>query len=275
MALSMTRRLQTPPPASRQSVARHHQGSMPSIHDRPKTIESRSEAGHWEGDLIICKCHSACNCSSCTRALSRQVIVPLAARLTGKTCRRNHLSDARGLRPASILICEDRITFDNDTAFAQHGLLQDDARHGLTAPGFSGDAYAAHGKKAASKTPMDAYADGCRAASISTAHPTGKSRRSFSRPTSRPVNASGSRRLSKPCLPNLERMSKSASLNLVALRAGIQVSRVPRIECGHSSGNRSAAYPRVFWFASAHASDWLELLLRKRSARVAIPAKTD
>jgi transposase, IS30 family len=26
-----------------------------SIHDRPKTIESRSEAGHWECDLIICK----------------------------------------------------------------------------------------------------------------------------------------------------------------------------------------------------------------------------
>src|SRR4029077_869894 len=27
-----------------------------SIHDRPKTIEGRGEAGHWEGDLIICKC---------------------------------------------------------------------------------------------------------------------------------------------------------------------------------------------------------------------------
>ena len=25
-----------------------------SIHDRPKAIESRGEAGHWEGDLIIC-----------------------------------------------------------------------------------------------------------------------------------------------------------------------------------------------------------------------------
>ena len=27
-----------------------------SIHDRPKTIEGRGEAGHWEGDLVICKC---------------------------------------------------------------------------------------------------------------------------------------------------------------------------------------------------------------------------
>ena len=26
-----------------------------SIHDRPKAVESRGEAGHWEGDLIICK----------------------------------------------------------------------------------------------------------------------------------------------------------------------------------------------------------------------------
>src|SRR3981081_428457 len=26
-----------------------------SIHERPKNIDARSEAGHWEGDLIICK----------------------------------------------------------------------------------------------------------------------------------------------------------------------------------------------------------------------------
>src|SRR5208282_5052145 len=51
-----------------------------SIHDRPKTIESRGEAGHWEGDLIICKC---------TRPVlvlhERKSRVTLAARLTGKT----------------------------------------------------------------------------------------------------------------------------------------------------------------------------------------------
>src|SRR5271165_3051774 len=79
-----------------------------------------------------------------------------------------------------------------------------------------------HGKKAASKTPMDAYVDGCRATWISTGHPTRTSRRSSSRPTSRPVNASGSRRHSKPCLPSLERTFKSASLKRVALRSGIQ-----------------------------------------------------
>ena len=51
-----------------------------SIHDRPETIESRGEAGHWEGDLIICKC---------TRPVlvlhERKSRVTLAARLTGKT----------------------------------------------------------------------------------------------------------------------------------------------------------------------------------------------
>ena len=26
-----------------------------SIHERPKHVEARTEGGHWEGDLIICK----------------------------------------------------------------------------------------------------------------------------------------------------------------------------------------------------------------------------
>src|SRR6202042_50891 len=79
-----------------------------------------------------------------------------------------------------------------------------------------------HGKKAASKTPMDAYVDGCRATWISTGHPTKTSKRSSSRPTSPPENASGSRRHSKPSLLSLERPFKSASLKRVALRDGIQ-----------------------------------------------------
>ena len=37
--------------ASRDAI----KGSSVGIHDRPKTIEGRGEAGHWEGDLIICK----------------------------------------------------------------------------------------------------------------------------------------------------------------------------------------------------------------------------
>ena len=65
-----------------------------SIHDRPKTIEGRGEAGHWEGDLIICKC-------------ARPVLVlhERKSRVTldhdgshRENRRRNHLSDARGVR---------------------------------------------------------------------------------------------------------------------------------------------------------------------------------
>src|SRR4026208_2011004 len=26
-----------------------------SIHERPKKVDARTESGHWEGDLIICK----------------------------------------------------------------------------------------------------------------------------------------------------------------------------------------------------------------------------
>ena len=26
-----------------------------SIHERPKTVDGRTQGGHWQGDLIICK----------------------------------------------------------------------------------------------------------------------------------------------------------------------------------------------------------------------------
>ena len=72
-----------------------------SIHERPKTVDGRTEGGHWEGDLIICKR---------TRPVlvlhERKSRVTLAARLAGKTALRKS------------------ITFDNDTAFAQHALLR-------------------------------------------------------------------------------------------------------------------------------------------------------
>ena len=45
-----------------------------------------------------------------------------------------------------------------------------------------------------------------------------------------PANASASRRLSKLCLPSSERMCKSASLNPVALRSGIQAALSSRVK---------------------------------------------
>ena len=89
-----------------------------SIHDRPKAIETRAEAGHWEGDLIICKR---------TRPVlvlhERKSRVTLAARLTGKTAAETisvMLAVFGRIDPA----LRKSVTFDNDTVFAQHGLLR-------------------------------------------------------------------------------------------------------------------------------------------------------
>ena len=89
-----------------------------SIHDRPKEIETRDDVGHWEGDLIICKR---------TRPVlvlhERKSRVTLAARLSGKTAAETisvMLAVFGRINPA----LRKSVTFDNDTAFAQHGLLR-------------------------------------------------------------------------------------------------------------------------------------------------------
>jgi transposase, IS30 family len=89
-----------------------------SIHARPKEIEARADIGHWEGDLIICKR---------TRPVlvlhERKSRVTLAARLAGKTAAETlavMLAVFGRINPS----LRKSITFDNDTAFAQHALLR-------------------------------------------------------------------------------------------------------------------------------------------------------
>ena len=89
-----------------------------SIHERPKHVDARTEGGHWEGDLIICKR---------TRPVlvlhERKSRVTLAARLAGKTAAETisvMLAVFARVDPA----LRKSITFDNDTAFAQHALLR-------------------------------------------------------------------------------------------------------------------------------------------------------
>ena len=89
-----------------------------SIHDRPKTIEGRGEAGHWEGDLIICKC-----ARPVLVLHERKSRVTLAARLTGKTAAET-ISAMLAVFGRIDPQLRRSITFDNDTAFAQHGLLR-------------------------------------------------------------------------------------------------------------------------------------------------------
>ena len=89
-----------------------------SIHERPRNVDARTEGGHWEGDLIICKR---------TRPVlvlhERKSRVTLAARLAGKTAAETisvMLPVFARVEPA----LRKSITFDNDTAFAQHALLR-------------------------------------------------------------------------------------------------------------------------------------------------------
>lgn len=89
------------------------------IHERPETINDRSELGHWEGDLVICQR---------TRPVlvlhERKTRLTLAARLTGKGAAETAcviMAIFRRLDPG----LRRSITFDNDTAFARHTLLRE------------------------------------------------------------------------------------------------------------------------------------------------------
>src|SRR3954453_6755185 len=88
-----------------------------SIHDRPADVQERKDPGHREGDLLICR-------------RTRPVLVlkggktrfVLAARLAGKSAAETVavlMAVFRRLGPR----LRSFITFDNDTAFARHGLL--------------------------------------------------------------------------------------------------------------------------------------------------------
>jgi len=88
-----------------------------SIHDRPEAVQERKDAGHWEGDLLICRR---------TRPVlvmkERKTRFVLAARLAGKSAAETvavMMAVFRRLDPR----LRASITFDNDTAFARHGLL--------------------------------------------------------------------------------------------------------------------------------------------------------
>src|SRR3712207_193483 len=88
-----------------------------SIHDRPEAVEQRREAGHWEGDLLICR-----RARPVLVLKERKTRFVLAARLAGKSAVETvavMMAVFRRLDPR----LRASVTFDNDTAFARHGLL--------------------------------------------------------------------------------------------------------------------------------------------------------
>jgi IS30 family transposase len=89
-----------------------------SIHERPPSVATRTEAGHWEGDLIICK-----RARPVLVLHERKSRVTLAARLIGKTAA-EAISVMLAIFGRIAPALRKSITFDNDTAFAQHALLK-------------------------------------------------------------------------------------------------------------------------------------------------------
>ena len=88
-----------------------------SIHDRPAEVQERKDAGHWEGDLLICK-----RARPVLVLKERKTRFVLAARLAGKSAAETVavlMAVFRRLDPR----LRSSITFDNDTAFARHSLL--------------------------------------------------------------------------------------------------------------------------------------------------------
>src|SRR3712207_1420567 len=88
-----------------------------SIHDRPEAVQERKEAGHWEGDLLICKR---------TRPVlvlkERKTRFVLAARLAGKSAAETvavMMAVFRRLDPR----LRSSITLGNDTPFPPPRLL--------------------------------------------------------------------------------------------------------------------------------------------------------
>jgi transposase, IS30 family len=104
-----------------------------SIHDRPADVQERTDPGHWEGDLLICKR---------TRPVlvleERKTRFVLAARLAGKSAAETVAVMMAVLRRLDPRL-RSSITFDHDTAFARHGLLAS----GCAMTTWFGDAYAA------------------------------------------------------------------------------------------------------------------------------------
>jgi IS30 family transposase len=88
-----------------------------SIHDRPEAVQERKDAGHWEGDLLICR-----RARPVLVLKERKTRFVLAARLAGKSAAETVavlMAVFRRLDPR----LRSSVTFDNDTAFARHGLL--------------------------------------------------------------------------------------------------------------------------------------------------------
>lgn len=102
------------------------------ISERPTAANDRSEPGHWEGDLVICR-----RSRPVLVLHERKTRMTLMVRLMGKTAGETIAAIQAVLRRLAPAM-RGSITFDNGTEFAQHALL----RGLLSATTYFCDAYA-------------------------------------------------------------------------------------------------------------------------------------
>jgi IS30 family transposase len=91
--------------------------SRPSIHDRPPQVESRQQAGHWEGDTLTGS--SRINkLLALVERKSRYLLLRRPARPWGDAIANSAVAALRGRHARSI-------TFDNGTEFSDYQRIQD------------------------------------------------------------------------------------------------------------------------------------------------------
>lgn len=88
------------------------------ISERSEAANARAEAGHWEGDLIICK-----RARPVLVLHERKTKITFMARLAGKTAAET-VSVIMAIFKRLSAPMRGSITFDNGTEFAHHSLLQ-------------------------------------------------------------------------------------------------------------------------------------------------------
>jgi IS30 family transposase len=112
---------------NRRKIGRAHNSNrgkildMISIHDRPKTIDQREVAGHWEGDLIV----GTKNKSAVGTLVERKSRYLILAHLENKTAEKTRLSFARKLSELPLEMRKS-LTYDQGKEMSQHKILSQD-----------------------------------------------------------------------------------------------------------------------------------------------------
>jgi len=93
--------------------------NIKSIHERPKSIEKRTDIGHWEGDLIIGKDHRSAIGTLVERKTRFTIIVALPNGKTSETVVKAFIDEFKRLP----LCLKKSLTYDRGTEMSYHSRL--------------------------------------------------------------------------------------------------------------------------------------------------------